>query len=116
MSFVLRFSAIVSVALSLAGWSAGSEQPAGSISTTPLGDFGSDEPIERADLPSRGILSFKIEDRNKTFTPGEHWEQYNFPFKSKRWGKYSVRLTYTLKTSSLGVQFKFGEERLKKQL
>src|SRR4029077_16681359 len=30
--------------------------------------------------------------------------------------KYSVRLTYILKSSSLGVQFKFGEERLKKQI
>jgi len=81
-----------------------------------LGDFGSEEPIERADLPSRGILNFKIEDKNKTFVPAEHWEQYNFPFKAKRWGKYSVRITYILKSPSLGVQFKFGEDRLKKQL
>lgn len=93
-----------------------SEEASPSVPTPAPGEFGSDEPIERADLPSRGILNFKLEDKNKNFVTGEHWEQYNFPFKSKRWGKYSVRMTYVLKSASLGVQFKFGEERLKKQL
>ncbi|MFZ4767643.1 MAG: DUF5077 domain-containing protein [Roseimicrobium sp.] len=50
------------------------------------------------------------------FSNGPHWEQYNFPLKAKRWGRYAVRLTYELKTSTLGVQLKFGAERLKKAL
>ncbi len=93
-----------------------SEEASADIASSALADFGSEAPIERADLPSRGILHFKLEDKNKTFAQGEHWEQYNFPFKSQRWGKYAVRITYLLKSSSLGVQFKFGEERLKKTL
>lgn len=91
-----------------------SEEATPSVPTPALGEFGSDQPVERADLPARGILNFKLEEKN--FVTGEHWEQYNFPFKSKRWGKYAVRISYVLKSASLGVQFKFGEERLKKQL
>lgn len=81
-----------------------------------LGDFGSDEPIERVDLPQRGILTFDTKEKNDVFMPAEHWEQYNFPFVSKRWGRYKVRVNYTLKASTLGVQFKIGDQRLKKQL
>lgn len=80
-----------------------------------LGDFGNGEPIERADMPTRGIVAIPVVQETN-FTPAAHWEQYNFPFKMKRWGRYAVRLTYQLKTSSLGVQLKFGDERLKKQL
>lgn len=83
--------------------------------TMGLGDFGSSEPIERADLPSRGVIELPIKQETH-FAPAAHWEQYNFPIKMKRWGRYSVRLTYMLKTTTLGVQLKFGEERLKKQL
>ena len=83
---------------------------------TGIGDFGSGEPIERPDLPERGVLSFKVSHDQKIFSPMEHWEQYNFPFQTKRWGRYSVRVKYTLKTATLGVQFKLGEDRLKKQL
>lgn len=71
---------------------------------------------ERDNLPERGVLSFTIKDRNQVFMPGEHWEQYNFPFTAKRWGRYRVRLTYTLKSSVMGVQLKLGTERVKKQL
>jgi hypothetical protein len=81
-----------------------------------IGDFGSSEPIERMDMPTRGIISFTTDKKNEVFMPAEHWEQYNFPFEAKRWGRYRVRLTYTLKSATLGVQMKFGEERLKKQL
>ena len=116
MRLILRSSAAASLALALSGSPVDSGPANGPATASPLGDFGSEEPIERADLPSRGMLTFKMEDKNKTFAQGEHWEQYNFPFKAKRWGKYSVRLTYILKSSSLGVQFKFGEERLKKQI
>jgi uncharacterized protein DUF5077 len=81
-----------------------------------LGDFGTDIPVERADMPTRGILTFAVDDNGKCFAPMEHWEQYNFPFKAKRWGKYSVRITYTLKSATLGVMFKLGETQLKKTL
>jgi len=81
-----------------------------------MGEFGSSEPIERSDLPQRGIISFNTENKNEVFMPAEHWEQYNFPFTAKRSGRYKVRVNYTLKASSLGVQFKLGEDRLKKQL
>lgn len=81
-----------------------------------LGEFGSGEPVERADLPDRGVMTFKVSQDQSVFAPMEHWEQYNFPFQSKRWGRYSVRVSYSLKSSTLGVQFKFGETRIKKQL
>lgn len=83
--------------------------------TAGLGDFGSSEPIERADMPTRGIVTIPIQQETN-FAPAAHWEQYNLSFKMKRWGKYVLRLTYQLKTNALGVQFKFGDERLKKQL
>lgn len=67
-------------------------------------------------MPTRGVIAFKVEEGDKAFSAKEHWEEYNFPFKARRWGKYAVRLTYTLKNSSLAVQFKFGENRFKKQL
>lgn len=81
-----------------------------------LGDFGSPEPIERLDLPQRGIIAFNVDSHKECFSPMEHWEQYNVPFKATRWGRYNVRITYTLKSSTLGVQFKMGEDRFKKQL
>ena len=80
-----------------------------------LGDFGSSEPIERTGAPTRGTITLPI-SQEANFAPAAHWEQYNLPFMAKRWGRYAVRLTYQLKSSSVGVQFKFGEERLKKQL
>lgn len=80
-----------------------------------LGDFGSAEPIERTDSPTRGVIVLPIAQETN-FAPAAHWEQFNIPFKTKRWGRYTVRMTYQLKTSSLGVQLKFGEDRLKKQL
>ncbi len=81
-----------------------------------IGDFGSPEPVERTDLPDRGILKFELTDRDKVFVPAEHWEQYNFAFKAVRPGRYQVRANYILKSSALTVQFKLGEQRLKKQL
>lgn len=94
------------------------EATAGSVAPrqVDLGEFGSDAPVERTDMPTRGVIAFKVEEGGPAFAPKEHWEEYNFSFKPKRWGKYAVRVTYTLKTSSLGVQFKLGEARLKKQL
>jgi hypothetical protein len=81
-----------------------------------LGDFGSDAPVERSDMPTRGVIKFPVDEKGACFAPMEHWEQYNFPFKAKRWGKYSVRITYTLRNSTLGVMFKLGDTQLKKTL
>lgn len=80
-----------------------------------IGDFGSEEPVERADMPARGII---------TFGPGEHehsnqahWETYLWSkFNAKRPGKYQVRLTYTLRRASLGMQFRIGDLVVKKPL
>lgn len=93
-----------------------SEQDRKGVMTEHLGDFGSDEPLERADLPTRGVINFSMEPKEKVFSLGAHWEQYNFPFKAKRWGRYRVKITYILKNSGLGVQVKLGEQRVKKQL
>jgi hypothetical protein len=99
-----------------------SEAPAATTEEAPLptipslGDFGSDAPVERADMPTRGVISFAVDEKGSCFAPMEHWEQYNFPFKAKRWGKYAVRITYSLRNSTLGVLFKLGETQLKKTL
>lgn len=98
----------------------GDNSKAPSSAATPdfvnVGDFGSDAPVERTDMPTRGVIAIKVEEGDKSYAAKEHWEEYNFSFNAKRWGKYAVRITYTLKSNSLGVQFKLGESRLKKQI
>ena len=80
-----------------------------------LNGFGSDEPVERPDLPDRGVIRFTPKDF--IHTTMEHWEQYDWTtFKPGRWGRYNVRLTYTLSRPTLAVQFRLGETRLKKNL
>jgi len=80
-----------------------------------IGSFGSDEPAEREDMPKRGIITFGPEDHDHM--NGAHWETYTWTkFKAKRWGRYQVRLTYTLKRSSLGMQFRLGDLMVKKPL
>ncbi len=81
---------------------------------TEMGDFGSDEPLPRTDMPARGVLLFKMSDGK--YVNMDHWEEYNWQFKSKRWGHYQVRITYKLTHSTLGVQFKLGETRLRKTI
>lgn len=80
-----------------------------------IGDFGSAEPVERQDLPTRGIITFgpsEYEHSNQA-----HWETYLWSkFKAKRPGKYQVRLTYTLRRASLGMQFRIGDLVSKKPL
>jgi hypothetical protein len=79
-----------------------------------LNGFGSDEPVERPDMPSRGVIAFgkdALQHMN-----GAHWETYYVPFKAKRWGRYQVRLTYQLNRASLGMQFRIGEMIVKKPL
>jgi len=80
-----------------------------------VGAFGSDEPVERADLPTRGIVVVKGSDMKHM--PMQHWEQFDSKIiTAKRWGRYQVRMTYTMRAATMAVQFKFGEQRLKKVL
>jgi hypothetical protein len=79
-----------------------------------IGDFGSDEPLERTDLPARGVIKFTGKDG--TSTNMDHWLQQDWKFKAKRSGHYQVRLTYALDHASLGIQFKLGETRLRKTI
>ena len=80
-----------------------------------IGDFGSEEPVEREDMPTRGIITFGPSDYEHSNQA--HWETYLWSkFKAKRWGKYQVRLTYTLRRASLGMQFRIGDLVSKKPL
>jgi hypothetical protein len=80
-----------------------------------LNGFGSDEPVERPDLPSRGVI--KLGPKDFIHTTMQHWDQFDWAaFKPSRWGRYAVRMTYTLSRASLPVQLKIGDQRLKKNL
>ena len=76
-----------------------------------VGSFGSDEPIERKDEPTRGVITFGPKDH--VYAGQNHWEQFDWKMTAKRWGHYQVRLTYTMKFATLGAQVKFGEQRVK---
>ena len=80
-----------------------------------LNGFGSEAPVQRTDLPERGVI--KLGPKDFIHNSMQHWEQYDWTtFKTSRWGRYNVRLTYTLGRASLPVQFRLGEQRLKKNL
>jgi hypothetical protein len=80
-----------------------------------IGGFGSDEPVEREDMPTRGIITFNEGDY--THSNSAHWETFSWTkFKAKRWGRYQVRLTYTLKRAFLGMNFRLGDLSVKKSL
>lgn len=79
-----------------------------------VGDFGSDDPVERTDLPTRGVISLAPKDG--VMTNMDHWLQFDWKYKAKRPGHYQVRMQYSLDHASLGVQFKLGETRLRKTL
>ncbi len=73
-----------------------------------IGDFGSDEPIERANLPSRGVIVLGNKDYERNTMA--HWEQFDWrKFQAKRWGRYQVRLTYSLTQANLGIQFRMAD-------
>ena len=82
--------------------------------TGDLGAFGSDDPVERNDLPTRGVIT--LPPPPDGYTNMDHWHQYDWKLKARRSGHYQVRLTYRLDHSTLGVQLKHGETRLKKTL
>ncbi len=80
-----------------------------------LNGFGSDEPAERADEPTRGVIVIESKDIKRM--SAQHWEQFDCTnFTAKRWGRYQVRVTYTLKHATIGTQFRFGQQPLKKIL
>lgn len=80
-----------------------------------IGGFGSDEPVERPDMPERGVLTFGPESWDHS--NGAHWETYSSnKFKATRWGRYQVRITYTLNRTALGMQFRMGDLVVKRSL
>lgn len=80
-----------------------------------LNGFGSEEPAERPDQPTRGVIAFGPNDIQHS--NGTHWETYTgTSFKAKRWGRYQVRLTYVLNRGALGMQFRMGDLVVKKSL
>lgn len=80
-----------------------------------IGDFGSSEPAERKDMPTRGVITLGPDTWQHS--NGAHWETYTgTKFKAQRWGRYKVRLTYTLNRSSLGMQFRMADLVVKKSL
>jgi hypothetical protein len=91
--------------------------PAATAAAAPagdFGDFGTDDPIERPDMPTRGVLTFLPKDGVMNMM--DHWAQFDWKFKATRPGHYQVRLGYELDHASLGVQFKLGETRLRKTI
>lgn len=91
------------------------QDPVFAVAPVELNGFGSDEPAERKDEPKRGVIVIKPTDIKRM--EAQHWEQFDCTaFSTKRWGRYQVRVTYTLKHASLGTQFRFGQQPLKKTL
>ncbi|HEY1050788.1 MAG TPA: hypothetical protein VGE39_13555 [Prosthecobacter sp.] len=89
--------------------------PLFAVPAVELNGFGTDEPVIRADEPTRGVIHIPIADVKRM--TAQHWEQFDcVSFKAKRWGKYEVRLTYTLRHASLGTQFRIAGQSLKKPL
>lgn len=78
-----------------------------------VGSFGSDEPLPRPDQPTRGVITLGPGTFEQS--KGAHWETYAWTkFKAKRWGRYQVWITYSLKRSSLGMQFRLADLIVKK--
>jgi hypothetical protein len=78
--------------------------------TSDVGDFGSSEPVPRADLPTRGHIV--IPGKDWTFANQTHWHEYTGKADLRRWGAYDVRITYNSRVP-VRIQFRSGEERLR---
>ena len=111
-----RAAAVLALALSLTvAAQEKPQEPVIPVDPVELNGFGSDEPIARTDEPTRGVI--KVSPQELQHMTAAHWEQYDCTkFTAKRWGKYEVRVTYTLKHANLGSQFRFGDKSLKKNL
>lgn len=80
-----------------------------------LNGFGSDERVIRPDEPTRGVIHIPMGDVKRM--NGAHWEQFDcVSFHAKRWGRYEVRVTYTMRHASLGSQFRIAGQQMKKVL
>jgi len=80
-----------------------------------LNGFGSDEPSIRADEPARGVIKVDLKDVKRM--TAAHWDQFDCTnLTMKRWGRYEVRVTYTMRHATLGSQFRFGQQPMKKTL
>ncbi|MCB1275947.1 hypothetical protein [Prosthecobacter sp.] len=91
------------------------KEPVIAAAPVDLNGFGSDEPAEREGEPERGVII--VEPKDIKQMSAQHWEQFDCTnFTAKRWGRYEVRVTYTLKHATLGSQFRFGQQPLKKTL
>ena len=91
------------------------EEPKIAAEPVDLNGFGSDEPAERADEPTRGVII--VEPKDIKHSNQQHWDQYDCTsFTAKRWGRYEVRVTYTLRNATMGTQFRFAQQPLKKTL
>lgn len=89
--------------------------PLFAVPAVELNGFGTDEPVPRANEPTQGVIHIPIADVKRM--TAQHWEQFDcVSFKAKRWGKYEVRLTYTLRHASLGTQFRIAGQSMKKPL
>jgi uncharacterized protein DUF5077 len=90
-------------------------EPVFAATPVDLNGFGSDEPAPRADEPTRGVIV--INPKDITHSSQQHWDQYDCTsFDAKRSGRYEVRVTYTLRTATMGTQFRFAQQPLKKTL
>ena len=90
-------------------------EPVFAATPVDLNGFGSDEPALRIGEPTRGVIV--IEPKDIKHTSQQHWDQYDCEgFNAKRWGRYEVRVTYTLKNATLGTQFRFAQQPMKKTL
>lgn len=111
-----RAAAVLALALSLtAAAQEKPQEPVVPAEIVELNGFGSDEPVARTDEPTRGVI--RVSPQELQHMTAAHWEQYDCTkFTTKRWGKYEVRVTYTLRHANLGSQFRFGDKSLKKNL
>lgn len=80
-----------------------------------LNGFGSDEPAIRADEPTRGVIKVDLKDVQRM--TAAHWDQFDCTnLEMKRPGRYEIRVTYTMRHATLGSQFRFGQQPMKKTL
>jgi len=91
------------------------EEPRFAAAPVDINGFGSEEPAERAGEPTRGVII--IEPKDIKHSNQQHWDQYDCTsFTAKRPGRYEVRVTYMQRVASMGTQFRFAQQPLKKNL
>ncbi|MCB1226414.1 MAG: hypothetical protein KDK99_11420 [Verrucomicrobiales bacterium] len=80
-----------------------------------LGGFGSDEPVEREDAPTQGVV--EVSGDQLSHQSMTHWEQWDGGIAvTERPGSFKVELMHSIQPTGQPVQFKLGETRLKSPL